>query len=103
MAVMSGMSEQPPGKSPEDVEHLLRQRLEFLHPVAFELIDDSAHHAGHAGARGGGHYRLRIVSAAFAGHSKIARHRLIYGALDELMRSRIHALSIESLTPEEAI
>ncbi|MBK7423691.1 MAG: BolA family transcriptional regulator [Propionivibrio sp.] len=72
-------------------------------PLRLELIDDSALHAGHAGARsGGGHYRLLVVSAEFSGQSTLARHRLIYNALGELMRSKIHALSIQSLTPEEA-
>lgn len=93
----------PQAQEAEDFGRLLRARLEFLHPIEFRLIDDSALHAGHAGARGGGgHFRLRIVSTAFAGQSTVSRHRLIYGALGELMRSKIHALSIESLTPEEA-
>ena len=81
----------------------LRERLANLHPLRLELIDDSAKHAGHAGARsGGGHYRLLIVSASFCGKSTLARHRLVYAALDELMRSKIHALSIQSLAPDEA-
>ena len=86
-----------------DIETLLRDRLAFLAPLRLEVIDDSAKHAGHAGARsGGGHYQLLIVSEHFAGKSTLQRHRLIYDALGELMRSRIHALSIRSLTPEEA-
>lgn len=86
-----------------DIETLLRKRLAFLAPLRLEIIDDSAKHAGHAGARsGGGHYQLLIVSEHFAGKSTLQRHRLIYDALGELMRSRIHALSIRSLTPEEA-
>ena len=85
-----------------DIEALLRERLAFLEPLRFEVIDDSALHAGHAGAREGGHYRLLIVSSRFAGKTTLQRHRLIYDALGELMRSRIHALSIRSLTPEEA-
>ena len=86
-----------------DIETLLRDRLAFLSPLRLEVIDDSAKHAGHAGARsGGGHYQLLIVSEHFAGKSTLQRHRLIYDALGELMRSRIHALSIRSLTPEEA-
>jgi BolA protein len=83
-------------------EALLRERLASLAPARIELIDDSALHAGHEGAKsGGGHYRLLVVSAAFAGKSTVARHRLVYDALGELMRQRIHALSIKSLTPEE--
>lgn len=84
------------------IESLLRERLANLNPLQLEILDDSALHAGHAGAAsGGGHYRLFIVSAEFTGKSTIARHRLIYNALDELMRSKIHALSIESLAPDE--
>ena len=86
-----------------DFESILRERLAGLNPLDLELIDDSAKHAGHAGARsGGGHYRLLIVSAKFSGKSTLIRHRMIYDALGELMRSKIHALSIQSLTPEEA-
>ena len=86
----------------DDLETLLRQRLVPLAPVRIELIDDSALHAGHEGARsGGGHYRLLIVSGAFAGKSTVNRHRLVYDALCELMRREIHALSIKSLAPDE--
>ena len=85
----------------EPIETTVRQRLASLKPLRLELADDSAQHAGHAGARGGGHYRLLIVSSEFAGNSTLARHRLIYDALGDLMRSRIHALSIRLLTPEE--
>lgn len=86
----------------DDFADLLRARLAPLAPLRIELIDDSAKHAGHAGARsGGGHYRLLIVSTQFTGKSTLARHRLVYAALGELMHSRIHALSIESLTPDE--
>ena len=85
-----------------DIEFILRERLADLQPTRLELIDDSAKHAGHEGARsGGGHYRLLIISAAFSGKPTLARHRLVYDALDELMRSKIHALSIQALAPEE--
>jgi BolA protein len=85
-----------------DIEALLRERLAALTPDRIELINDSALHAGHEGAKsGGGHYRLLIVSNFFAGKSTVTRHRLVYDALGELMRQRIHALSIKSLTPEE--
>lgn len=80
----------------------IRQRLSVLAPVKVELIDDSALHAGHAGARsGGGHYRLSIVSAAFAGKNTVARHRMIYDALGDMMRKEIHALAIQAETPED--
>ena len=96
------MSQALPNDSAGAFEALLRERLASLAPARIELIDDSALHAGHEGAKsGGGHYRLLVVSAAFAGKSTVARHRLVYDALGELMRQRIHALSIKSLTPEE--
>ncbi|OGS92377.1 MAG: BolA family protein [Gallionellales bacterium GWA2_59_43] len=80
----------------------MRTRLAALEPVALEIIDDSHKHAGHAGARdGGGHYRLNIVSAQFAGKSTVTRHRMIYSALGEMMRHDIHALNITAKTPEE--
>lgn len=84
-----------------DIETLLRTQLAPLAPTAFELIDDSALHAGHAGARDGGHYRLRIVAEAFRGHGTMARHRMVFALLGELMRTRIHALSITARTPDE--
>ena len=94
---------QAAGEDRSEFETTLRQRLASLDPLRLELIDDSAKHAGHAGARsGGGHYRLLIVSESFCGKSTLARHRLVYDALGELMRSRIHALSIQSLAPDEA-
>lgn len=87
----------------DSIETILKERLASLNLVHFELIDDSAQHAGHAGARsGGGHYRLLLVSDAFTGKSTLARHRLVYSILGDLMRSKIHALSIHSMTPEEA-
>jgi BolA protein len=80
----------------------MRERLAALAPVAMEIIDDSHKHAGHAGARdGGGHFRLHIVSAQFAGKSTVARHRMIYSALGEMMRHDIHALNITAKTPDE--
>lgn len=84
-------------------EAVIQQRLAVLAPLRCELIDDSARHAGHEGARGGGaHYRLLIVSPVFLGHGRVARHRMVHGALGDLMRGAIHALSIRALTPEEA-
>ncbi|MCB1912825.1 MAG: BolA family transcriptional regulator [Zoogloeaceae bacterium] len=81
---------------------MMRERLEALAPSSIEIIDDSARHAGHAGARsGGGHYRLRIVADAFAGKSTLARHRLVYQALGELMRHEIHALAIDARSAAE--
>ena len=81
----------------------IRAQLERTWPdAAVALIDDSHRHAGHAGARDGrGHFRLHIVASAFAGLRPLQRHQLVYRALDELMRTDIHALSITALTAEE--
>lgn len=86
----------------EPLDIAIRQRLDALEPELVEIYDESGDHVGHAGAReGGGHYRLLIASRRFAGQPAIARHRLIYGALGDLMRGRIHALAITAYTPEE--
>lgn len=74
-----------------------------LAPLKLEIIDDSAKHAGHAGAREGGHFRVEVVSGAFSGHSQLARHRLVYAAVAPLMGQGVHALSIVARTPEETI
>jgi BolA family transcriptional regulator, general stress-responsive regulator len=85
------------------VETRIRERLQALAPDELAIRDDSALHAGHAGARdGGGHFDLTIVSAQFAGKSTLARHRLIYEALGPLMRREIHALAIRAYAPGEA-
>lgn len=96
------MSDPPTGAEPADLGAVIGQRLATLAPVRFELIDDSAKHAGHAGVRGGGrHYRLLIVAQVFAGQTRLGRHRLVHAALGDLLPDRIHALSIEALSPEE--
>jgi BolA protein len=79
-------------------EVLLRE----LAPAKLDIRDDSAQHAGHPGASGGGHYRVALVSERFRGCSRIERHRLVYAAVGPLMGAGIHALSIEARTPEEA-
>ena len=81
----------------------IKKRLNALAPSRLELLDESAKHAGHAGAAPGGntHWRLTIVSAAFAGKSTVARHRMIYEALGELMQHPIHALAISAKAPGE--
>jgi BolA family transcriptional regulator, general stress-responsive regulator len=81
----------------------LRSAIErSLMPRSLEIVDDSARHAGHAGARGGGHFRVTLVSDAFRGHSPLERHRLVYAAVAPLMQSAVHALNIVARTPEEA-
>jgi BolA protein len=81
----------------------IRERLAALEPLDIELVDESSKHAGHAGWRPGGgtHWRLRIVSPRFAGKTTLARHRMVYQALDELMQNPIHALEITARTPGE--
>jgi BolA family transcriptional regulator, general stress-responsive regulator len=81
----------------------IRRRLGSLEPLAIDLVDESAQHAGHVGARpeGGTHWRLAIVSARFAGQPTVARHRMVYQVLGELMQNPIHALAISARTPEE--
>ncbi len=84
---------------------LIKQKLnESLKPELIELIDDSAAHAGHAGAKGGaGHYNVTIVAKAFEGQSLVQRHQLVYQALTDLMKNEIHALGINALSPTETI
>jgi BolA protein len=81
----------------------IRTMLEAaLQPAHLEIVDDSAAHAGHAGAMsGGGHFSALIVSEAFEGKSPVQRHQLVYRALGELLRADIHALSIKAYTPSE--
>jgi BolA protein len=81
----------------------IRERLAALEPLEVELVDESSRHAGHAGWRPGGgtHWRLSIVSPRFAGQSTVARHRMVYQALGELMQNPIHALAITARAPEE--
>ena len=80
----------------------IRERLAKLEPEHLEIGDDSAQHAGHAGARdGGGHFRVTIVAQAFAGRSTVARHRLVYHALGDMMKREIHAMSLVAKTPDE--
>lgn len=96
------MTDAPAAGAAASVITIIQQRLTALSPIRLEVIDDSARHAGHAGAQGGGgHYRLLIVSDAFAELARLARHRLVHAALDDLVPIRIHALSIQALTPAE--
>nr|WP_307727959.1 BolA family protein [Massilia terrae] len=81
----------------------IRTHLEAaLAPTVLELGDDSALHAGHPGAAsGGGHYRVKIVSARFEGLKLVMRHRLVYDSVHDMMRTEIHALAITALAPSE--
>jgi BolA protein len=81
------------------LEDALRRAFDPLHLL---VEDESARHAGHAGAAGGGgHFRALIVSAAFRGQNQVARQRAVYAALGDAMHTTIHALALRTLTPEE--
>ncbi len=82
-----------------DTAQQIHQRLtERLQPTALQVIDESAHHAGHAGASptgSGSHIRVRLASPLFAGLSRVQRHRLVYDALQDFIDQGLHALAIE--------
>jgi len=82
----------------DQIRALVQERLQ---PLSLELVDQSARHAGHAGAGSGGHFRLRIVSKAFSGLPLVQRHRLVHDALAPLFGAEIHALALETTAPEE--
>jgi BolA protein len=88
------------GEISERVSKLLADRFQ---PTLLSVMDDSAMHAGHAGARAGGesHFTITVVSEQFAGHNAVARHRLVYDVLKPLMDEGLHALAITAKTPEE--
>ena len=86
------------------VADTIRRKLtDRFTPIRLELEDDSFRHAGHEGARSGGemHFSVTIVSAAFSGLSRVARQRLVYETLREDLSTRVHALSLTTLTPDE--
>ncbi|MBL8277613.1 MAG: BolA family transcriptional regulator [Pelomonas sp.] len=82
-----------------EIESRLRAAL---NPSALSIRDDSADHAGHAGAREGGHFHVAVVSERFTGLQRLARHRLVYHCLSDLMQRGIHALAIDARAPGEA-
>ena len=86
-----------------NTEQAIRDRLSVLRPVTLQLRDESEDHVGHAGHRpgGGSHWQLTIISEAFRGQSSVARHRMVYEALGDLMKRDIHALKIEAFAPEQ--
>jgi BolA protein len=81
----------------------IRSRLASLQPTLVDLADESGRHAGHAGASGGAHFRLTIISARFDGKPTLERHRMVYDALGDLMRRQVHAMSINARTPAEPL
>lgn len=85
----------------ERVEKIRLALTAGLAPVALQIRDDSARHAGHAGAREGGHFSIVVVSEQFTGRTRMQRHQLVYAAVADLLRTDIHALSIQAQTPQE--
>jgi len=100
---MSGRTIRPKVSAVGDRIAAIRQRLEqALAPSELEVRDDSHLHVGHAGARDGrGHFTVRVRAACFAGEPRLARHRRVNAALDDLFPTDIHALSIIALAPSE--
>ena len=97
-------SETQRGPADGRVQAAIRRKLSAaLAPSRLDIVDDSARHAGHAGARpeGESHFTVEIVSARFAGLSRVARQRLVYGALADELRTDIHALALKTLAPDE--
>jgi BolA protein len=84
------------------VAERIEEKLAALNPESLEVVDESAAHAGHEGAKaGGGHYRLVIVAQAFEGKPAQLRHRMVYEALGPMMKREIHALAIKAYAPGE--
>jgi BolA protein len=86
------------------VAETIRSKLtDALAPTRLDIIDESARHAGHAGSRPEGetHFRVEIVSPAFAGKSRVERQRLVFQALAEELRTHVHALSLDTRAPDE--
>jgi BolA family transcriptional regulator, general stress-responsive regulator len=81
-------------------EHLRRKLMERFTPAELTITDESHLHAGHAGAADGlSHFRVRIIAEAFRGMTPVSRHRLVYAAIDDLLREDIHALALEASPP----
>ncbi len=82
---------------------MIRRLEQALHPVSLDLEDQSSHHEGHAGhdGRGESHFALTIEAAAFANQNRVQRQRAVYTALGDLMRDRVHALTIKAIAPGE--
>lgn len=88
-----------------NVADKIRSKLELsLAPALLEIVDDSHRHAGHGGAKPSGetHFNVIVVSEAFAGKSRVLRHRMVYEALKDLMDAPVHALALTTRTPQEA-
>jgi BolA protein len=90
----------PPGLGPVG-QRIFRKLEEELRPAALDVVDESHHHAGHAGARDGGesHFRVRIVAEVFRGKSRVEQHRMVNAALDHELKAQVHALAIQASAP----
>ena len=91
-----------PRLNPARVERIRELLLQALSPLSLEVSDDSHKHAGHAGAGEGSHFRVKIVCEQLQGLSRVARHRLVYDALRDVIPQGVHALAIEARSPAEA-
>lgn len=90
-------------RNPARIARMRELLMAEFAPAQLDIVDESYKHAGHAGARDGrGHFRLRIVAQAFGGLPQVKRHQRVYAALGEMMHTDIHALALETRTPEEA-
>ncbi len=85
----------------KNIPQRITDALSELQAAVIEIKDESERHAGHVGAGDGGHYRMTIVSELFSGQSLMARHRMVYAKLSEMMKGEIHALAIKAFTPSE--
>jgi BolA protein len=97
--MLPGLPQAP--ESAATVERIRSLVQDALRPLALQITDNSAAHAGHAGAGGGGHFQLHIVSERFVGLSRLERHRMVHAVLAELLDSRIHALALKTDAPGE--
>jgi BolA protein len=89
--------------APGRIERLRARLTERFAPLELDVLDESHRHQGHAGAADGrSHFRVRIVSEAFRGLTPLARHRLVYAAVEDLLRTEIHALALEAQPPGKA-
>ena len=77
------------------MEKVIKERLAFLNPLKLEIVDESHFHKGHAGNNGGGHFKIIIQSSLFIDKTRMEKHRLVYGALEDLIPKKIHALSVK--------
>jgi len=82
-------------------EQIKKILTETFNPELLDIVDNSAAHAGHAGASGGGHYHVTIAAEAFTGKTLVQRHQLVYQALGDMMKEQIHALGINAFSPSE--